>query len=105
VQIMFAIAASEARLSSTVDLRPGFGLEPSDEPERRDEEIQYAVTTALLWDLAVPRDRVSVRVKRGWVTLSGKVGRAYEKSCAEADARSTPGVLGVTNQIDCGQAT
>jgi BON domain len=66
---------------------------------RSDERIKLAVMTALHWDLAVPRDRVQVSVIRGWVTLSGRVLRAYQKSRAEAVARVTPGVAGVTNKI------
>jgi hypothetical protein len=63
---------------------------------RRDEEIQLAVITALHWDLAVPRNSVEVTVKGGWVTLTGQVRRAYEKSCSEAS-----GVIGATNKIEC----
>jgi osmotically-inducible protein OsmY len=55
--------------------------------------------TALHWDLAVPRDRVQVRVARGWVTPSGRVVREYEKGRAEAVARMAAGVAGVTNQL------
>jgi hypothetical protein len=66
---------------------------------RSDERIKLAVMTRLHWDLAVPRDRVQVSVDRGWVTLTGQVLRAYEKSRAEADALMTPGVAGVTNGI------
>jgi osmotically-inducible protein OsmY len=69
--------------------------------QRSDERIQLAVVTALHWDLAVPPHRVRVRVDRGWVTLTGQVRRAFEKSCAEADARMTLGVVGVTNEIEC----
>lgn len=68
---------------------------------RNDERIQLAVMTALHWDLAVPRDRVQVRVERGWVTLAGRVKRAYEKSRAEVDAQMVPGVAGVTNGLTC----
>ena len=68
---------------------------------RGDERIKLAVMTALHWDLAVPRDRVQVSVARGWVTLTGRVVRAYEKSRAEAVARMTPGAAGVTNAIAC----
>ncbi len=53
---------------------------------RSDERIKLAVMTALHWDLAVPRDRVQVNVSRGWVILTGRVMREYEKSRAEADA-------------------
>jgi osmotically-inducible protein OsmY len=68
---------------------------------RSDDRIKLAVMTALHWDLAVPRNRVQVNVNRGWVTLTGQVRRDYEKSRAEADARMTRGVAGVTNEIDC----
>lgn len=68
---------------------------------RNDERIKLAVMTALHWDLAVPRDRVQVSVKRGWVTLTGRVKRPYEKSRAEADARLAAGVAGVTNGLTC----
>jgi osmotically-inducible protein OsmY len=66
-----------------------------------DDRIKLAVMTALHWDLAVPRDRVQVRVDRGWVTLVGRVRRDYEKSRAEADVQTIRGVAGVTNEIDC----
>jgi len=59
------------------------------------------VMGALHWDLAVPRDRVQVSVSRGWVTLTGRVVREYEKARAEADARMSPGVAGVTNRLSC----
>jgi hypothetical protein len=68
---------------------------------RSDERIKLAVMTALHWDLAVPRDRVQVSVDRGWVTLTGQVKRDYERSRAEADARTIPGVAGVTNRLSC----
>ena len=68
---------------------------------RNDERIKLAVMTALHWDLAVPRDRVRVSVYRGWVTLTGRVMRDYEKDRAEADARMTAGVAGVVNRLTC----
>ena len=68
---------------------------------RSDERIKLAVMTALHWDLAVPRDRVQVSVAGGWVTLTGRVVREYEKARAEADARMIAGVAGVTNQLTC----
>jgi hypothetical protein len=68
---------------------------------RIDERVKLGVMTALHWDLAVPRDRVQVRVARGWVTLTGRVVREYEKARAEAVARMAAGVAGVTNQLTC----
>jgi osmotically-inducible protein OsmY len=72
--------------------------------KRSDERIKWAVMTALHWDLAVPRDHVQVSVDRGWVTLTGQVHHEYERSRAEADARTTRDVAGVTNEIMCRSA-
>src|SRR5271168_4470177 len=63
------------------------------------EDVRRRVLNALHWDLAVPRDRLNVAVENGWVTVSGMVDLPYQRSCAESDARSVPGVAGVTNLI------
>ena len=67
----------------------GFGADP----------VADAVANALHWDLALPRDRVVARCDDGWVTLTGKVERAYQRSSAEADVLRVDGVRGVTNAI------
>ena len=63
------------------------------------EDVRVRVLNALYWDLAVPRDRLNVDVENGWVTVSGMVDQPYQRSCAESDAKSVPGVVGVTNRI------
>jgi osmotically-inducible protein OsmY len=63
------------------------------------EDVRLRVLNALYWDLAVPRDRLNVDIANGWVTVSGMVDLAYQRACAESDARSVPGVVGVTNLI------
>ena len=63
------------------------------------EDVRMRVLNALHWDLAIPRDRLNVDVENGWVTVSGLVELAYQRSCAESDAKSVPGVIGVTNRI------
>ena len=68
-------------------------------PDARRERIAAEARNAIFWDLTVPRDRVSVRCDQGWVTLTGSVERAYQRSAAEADVRRVPGVVGVTNAI------
>ncbi len=70
--------------------------------EAADELIRLETLNALHWDLAVPRNHVRVEVRRGHVTLTGVVERAYSKACAERDARETPRVTGVTNRIVVG---
>ena len=63
------------------------------------EDVRMRVLNALHWDLAVPRDRLNVDVENGWVTVSGLVDLPYQRTCAESDAKSVPGVVGVTNRI------
>jgi osmotically-inducible protein OsmY len=63
------------------------------------DNVLTLVLNALYWDLAVPQHTVKVDVENGWVTMSGTVGRSYQRACAESDARRVPGVVGVTNQI------
>ena len=64
-----------------------------------DELILLEILNALHWDLAVPRDRVTVTVHNGHATLSDSVEQAYSKTCAERDARETASVTGVTDTI------
>jgi osmotically-inducible protein OsmY len=63
------------------------------------EDVRVRVLNALYWDLAVPRDRLNVNIENGWVTVSGMVDLPYQRSCAESDAKSVAGVVGVTNLI------
>jgi osmotically-inducible protein OsmY len=65
----------------------------------RSDDVRAGVLNALYWDLRVPRDQLSVDVENGWVTVSGMVDLPYQRTCAEFDARSVPGVVGVTNMV------
>jgi len=69
------------------------------QPRQALDDIATSVLNALYWDLAVPPDRVCAKCEKGWVTLTGEVDRAYQKSSAEADVRKIRGVVGVTNEI------
>jgi osmotically-inducible protein OsmY len=91
-------APSDARFPSQFEFGAG---DQHNWQGRNDERIKLAVMTVLHWDLAVPRDRVRVGVSRGWVTLTGRVLRDYQSLRAEADARTVPGVGGVTNRLTC----
>ena len=62
-------------------------------------DIRIEVANALHWDIAIPRHRVTAKVDDGWVTLQGVVDWAYQRSCAEADVRRVPGVIGIKNEI------
>ena len=69
----------------------------SDKPD--DDDIAKSALSALNWDIEVPNDSVTVKVEKGWVTLSGTVDWYFQSSAAEADVRKLRGVLGVINEI------
>lgn len=66
---------------------------------RTDPEIAHAATGALEWDIAVPHDRIRIKVDNGWVTLEGQVEWYYQKEAAERAVRQLTGVRGVFNAI------
>jgi len=72
---------------------------PWGHPEAEDHQVADAVANALHWDFALPRYRVVAHCDGGWVTLTGEVERAYQRSAAEADVLRVEGVRGVTNAI------
>ena len=69
----------------------------SDKPD--DTDIARSALSALNSDIEVPTEGVTVKVEKGWVTLSGTVDWYFQRSAAEADVRKLRGVLGVINEI------
>jgi osmotically-inducible protein OsmY len=67
--------------------------------ERTDEDIARAAVQALEWRITVPRDRIKVTVRDGWITLEGDVDWQYQKEAAESAVRYLSGVKGVTNLV------
>lgn len=67
--------------------------------ERTDSDVAGAAASALAWDVEVP-DGVTVVVREGWITLSGKVQWYFQKAAAERAVRYLTGVAGVTNMIE-----
>jgi osmotically-inducible protein OsmY len=69
------------------------------EKKTSDDQIAERALKVTAWDARVPKDAVTVRVERGWVTLEGFVGWHYQKSACESAVRKLTGVVGVTNLI------
>jgi osmotically-inducible protein OsmY len=67
--------------------------------ERTDSDVARAAVTALAWDVEVP-EGVTVVVRKGWITLSGKVEWYFQRAAAERTVRYLTGVTGVTNLIE-----
>jgi len=64
-----------------------------------DDDIAKRAIQVLSWDIDVPKDRVKIRVEKGFVTLSGDVDWFYQRNAAEADVRKLSGVTGVADNI------
>ena len=68
--------------------------------QRTDTEIAQAAAAALGWNVVVPKDRVTVTVRNGWLELHGTVDWQFQKDAAARTVRDLTGVKGVTNGID-----
>ena len=62
-------------------------------------EIANEVLTALKSNWSVPKDKVTVKVEDGWVTLGGELAWNYQKEAAKSAVNYLSGVKGVTNAI------
>jgi len=65
-----------------------------------DETIAQRALDVISWDFSVPKDRVTIKIEKGWVTLRGDVDWRFQSQAAEADIRSLFGVMGVSNAIE-----
>jgi len=68
--------------------------------KRTDDQIAEAVLDRLAWDVAVPKDKVKVKVDNGWITLTGTVDWHFQSDAAEDACRRLYGVVSVFNQIE-----
>jgi osmotically-inducible protein OsmY len=68
--------------------------------ERTDEDIARAALNRLEWSISVPKDRIKVKVSKGWLTLEGTVEWHFQKTAAEEAVRNLVGVKGVLNHIE-----
>jgi osmotically-inducible protein OsmY len=69
-----------------------------DDRRRGDAEIAAAALELLAWDVSVPRDAITVKVEKGWITLTGQVDRQFQRDAAEQDVHRLFGILGVSNE-------
>jgi osmotically-inducible protein OsmY len=64
-----------------------------------DNAIANRALQRLESDAVVPKDRITLKVEGGWVTLKGEVDWYFQKTAAERDVHNLTGVRGLTNQI------
>lgn len=72
----------------------------ANEPKTSDPEIAKRILDVFKWDVTIPDNKISVKVERHWVTLSGHVDWNFQKDAAKRAAGKISGVLGVTNLIE-----
>jgi osmotically-inducible protein OsmY len=59
----------------------------------------------LAWDALAPDEAIQIKVKNGWVTLTGWVEWQYQQTTARSDIRKLSGVAGVSDEIDLQQVS
>ena len=70
-----------------------------DEDRRDDTDIAISAINALEWNSRVPKDRVKITVREGWLQVEGEVEWEFQRRAAEDAVRWLRGVRGVTNAI------
>lgn len=75
-------------------------LEVKPPSEIVDPDIAANVVHALQHHVSLPADRLRVTVKKGWLTLEGKVDWEFQRQAAENAVRYLGGVRGISNKIE-----
>ena len=76
---------------------------PSD-PKTNDDEIARRVLDVFAWDVTIPKNKLTVKVENGYVTLNGALDWNYQKEAARKAAGKIAGVMGVNNRIELSNA-
>jgi osmotically-inducible protein OsmY len=67
--------------------------------KRADNEIAGRAVDILKWQVGLPADRITVKVEKGIVTLTGEVDWQFQKTDADHVVHKLTGVIDVVNQI------
>ncbi|OYU83275.1 MAG: ornithine aminotransferase [Flavobacterium sp. BFFFF2] len=66
---------------------------------KSDADVAREVLTALQSNYSVPKDKVTIKVEDGWVTLEGELPWNFQKEAAKNAINYLSGVKGVNNLI------
>jgi osmotically-inducible protein OsmY len=93
-------AVSDTRnLGDVYDVDDQIQVRLLNDDRRDDADLRGIALQILAWDTEVPNDLVDVKVKDGWVTLTGEVSYQFESDAAYDDVSGLLGVVGVTNEL------
>jgi osmotically-inducible protein OsmY len=87
------------RVPGVKDVANKLIVRPPDSMFTDDTKIAQAVRSALVWDSAVPEERIDSVVRNGVVTLTGTVDYWYQRKSAVEVAKRITGVLNVNDHI------
>lgn len=71
-----------------------------DAKKLHDDEIAQRAINILAWSTTLPESALHVKVRDGWITLTGNVQWQYQRLAAAAAVRKLQGVTGITNSIN-----
>jgi BON domain-containing protein len=98
-------ATADARRTRGVDtVDDELRVRLMDRDQREDAAIRGAALQRLMWDPELVADYLDVKVKDGWVTLTGDVDHQYQSDQAFDHVASLYGITGVTNEIQVVEA-
>ena len=87
------------RVAGVHGMAEDIGVEMPDSDRRSDTDIARAAERSLQWDVTVPRNRVTVCVENGWLTLEGEMNFPFQRHAAKRAVEHLWGLRGVTNAI------
>ena len=67
--------------------------------KKNDADIATEVVNALKWSWELPKDKITVKVENGWVTLDGELDWNYQRDTAKKTVSNLADVKWVTNNI------
>jgi osmotically-inducible protein OsmY len=91
--------ADTRRIRDVVDVYDELQVRLLDRDRRVDAEIRGEALQHLMDDRMLVADFIDVRVKDGWVTLTGNVDRQFQSDKAFDHVAALHGITGVTNEI------
>jgi osmotically-inducible protein OsmY len=98
-----AAVAAARRQRGVYDVYDQLQVRLLDADRRVDAEIRGEALQRLMEDPMLDADYLDVRVKDGWVTLTGEADRQFQSDKAFDHITSLRGVTGVTNEITVDQ--
>jgi osmotically-inducible protein OsmY len=94
----WAAEKAALRVSGVKAVANDIEVKLSTSDRRSDEDIARAATSALDWNVSLPKN-LQVVVEDGWVTLKGKVQWQFQKNAAYDAVKGLIGVKGVINSL------